>query len=73
MKLGVIIICIAVIFLVEHGRCSHYDSLMKDKKEITKKQKQKRCPNCLSTDFEVVGMKHGKLLWLCKHCKKIRK
>lgn len=73
MKLLVVIICIGIIWWVEHDRNSYLDSLPKEKRdELIKKQSQMRCSNCLSTDFEVVGMKYGKLQWQCKYCKKIK-
>lgn len=73
MKLFIFIVCIGIAFLIEYVYNSYLDSLPKEKKdELVKKQSQMRCPNCLSTDFEVVGMKHGKLQWQCKHCKKIK-
>lgn len=73
MKLFVVIICIVIVWLIEHNRISCFDSLSKeDQDKLVKKQSKMRCSNCLSTDFEVVGMKHGRLQWQCKHCKKIR-
>ena len=73
MRLLAVIICIGIICWVEYDRNSYLDSLSKEKRdELIKKQSQMRCSNCLSIDFEIVGMKHGKLQWQCKHCKKIR-
>ena len=73
MRLLAVIICIGIICWVEYDRNSYLDSLPKEKRdELIKRQSQIRCPNCLSTDFEVVGMKHGKLKWQCKYCKKIK-
>jgi transposase-like protein len=73
MKLLVLIICIAIICWIEHDRISYLNSLPKEKRdELIKEQSQMRCKHCMSTDFEVVGMKRGKLQWQCKHCKKIK-
>lgn len=73
MKLLVFIICIGIIWWIEYDRISYLNSLPKEKRdELIKQQSQMRCSHCLSQDFEVVGMKHGKLQWQCKHCKKIR-
>jgi ribosomal protein L37AE/L43A len=74
MKLLIVITCIGIIWWVEYDRNAYIDSLPKEKRdELIKKQSQMRCSHCLSTDFEVVGMKHNRLLWQCKHCKRIRK
>lgn len=73
MELFILMVCIGSVFLIEYIYHAYLDSLPKDKRdELVKKQSQMRCSNCLSTDFEVVGMKHGKLQWQCKHCKKIK-
>lgn len=72
MKLLVLLICIGIVWWIEHDRISYFNSLPKKQDELIKKQSQMCCSNCRSTDFEVVGMKHGKLQWQCKHCKKIR-
>lgn len=74
MKLLIVIICIGIIWWVEYDRNAYIDSLPKEKRdELIKKQSQMRCSHCLSTDFEVVAMKHNRLLWQCKHCKRIKK
>ena len=74
MKLLVVIICIVIVWLIEHNRISCFDSLPKeDQDKLVKEQSQMRCANCFSTDLEVIGMKHGRLQWQCKHCKKIRR
>lgn len=73
MKLIAIIICIGIIVWVEYDRNAYLDSLPKEKRdELIKEQSKMRCKNCSSTDLEVVGMKHGRLQWQCKRCKKIR-
>ncbi len=72
-SLLIILACIGFCFLVEYVWGLYLDSLPKNKRdELIKKQNQMSCVNCGSTDFEVIGMKHGKLQWQCKHCKKIR-
>lgn len=64
--------CIAFVILVEHIYCSYLDTLPKDKRdEMIRCQSEMRCKYCGSYDFEVVGMKRRKLLFQCKHCKKI--
>jgi len=69
----IIIACIGVCFLIEYVWNLYLDSLPKNKRdELIKKQNQMSCVSCGSTDFEVIGMKHGKLQWQCKHCKKVR-
>ncbi len=74
MKLLMVIICIGIIWWIEYDRNSYLDSLPKEKRdELIKEQSKMWCSNCRSTDFEVVGMKHGKLLWQCKRCKRIKK
>ena len=74
MKLLVVIICIGIIWWIEYDRNAYLDSLPKEKRdELIKERSQMRCKHCMSTDFEVVGMKHGKLSWQCKHCKKNKK
>lgn len=73
MKLLIFIACIGIVCLIEYVYNLYLDSLPKEKRdELIKKQSQMRCSNCLSTDFEVVGMKRGKLQWQCKYCKKIK-
>lgn len=73
IELLVLIICIGIVWWLEHDRISYLNSLPKEKQdELEKKQSQMRCSNCLSMEFEVVGMKHGKLQWQCKDCKKIK-
>ena len=74
MKLLIVIICIGIIWWIEYDRNAYLDSLPKEKRdELIKERSQIRCRYCMSTDFEVVGMKHGKLLWQCKRCKRIKK
>lgn len=74
MKLLIVIICIGIICWIEYDRNSYLDSLPKEKRNgLIKEQSKMRCSDCRSTDFEVVGMKHGKLLWQCKYCKRIKK
>lgn len=74
MKLLILfIVCIGIIFLIEYGYSLYLSSLPKDKRdELIKRQSEMHCSNCLSTDFEVVGMKYGKVQWQCKRCKKVR-
>lgn len=73
MNLLVLVVSIVIVCLIEYVYNLYLDSLPKEKRdELIKEQSQMRCSNCLSTDFEVVGMKHGKLQWQCKHCKKIK-
>ncbi len=72
MVLLIMIGCFAFAFLVEHIYYSYFDTLPKDKRdELVKKQSQMTCKYCNSFDFGVVGMKRGKLLFQCKHCKRI--
>ncbi|GFI32378.1 hypothetical protein IMSAGC013_03777 [Lachnospiraceae bacterium] len=72
MVLLIVIGCFAFAFLVEHVYYSYLDTLPKDKRdELIKKQSQKTCRYCNSSDFEAVGMKRGKLLFQCKRCKRI--
>lgn len=74
MKLLMVMICIGIIWWIEYDRNSYLDSLPKEKRdELIKEQSKMRCSGCSSTNFEVVGMKHGKLLWQCKRCKRIKK
>lgn len=74
MKLLMVIICIGIIWWIEYDRNTYLDSLPKEKRdELIKEQSQMRCRHCMSTDFEIVGMRHGKLLWQCKDCKRIKK
>lgn len=73
MNLLVLVVSIVIVCLIEYVYNLYLDSLPKEKRdELIKEQSHMRCSNCLSTDFEVVGMKHGKLQWQCKHCKKIK-
>lgn len=65
------IACIGVIWLIEYLWGLYLDSLPKDKRdEIIKRQSKMHCSNCGSTDFEVIGLRHGKVIWQCKRCKK---
>lgn len=73
MELLMLIACIGIIWLIENNRISYINSLPKDKRdEIIKQHSQMHCSNCGSTDFEVIGMKHGKIKWQCRCCKKIK-
>lgn len=73
MRLLLFIACIGVCFLIEFVWGIYLDSLPKDKRdELIRRKSQMRCSNCGSYDFEVVGMKHGKMMFQCKRCKKIR-
>lgn len=65
--------CFAFAILVEKIYYTYLDTLPKDKRDKQiKKQSEMRCYYCNSYDFEVVGRKHGKLLFQCKRCKRIR-
>ena len=67
-SLVILIACIGIVIVIEYIWGLYLDSMPKNKRdEIIKDQSQMRCTNCFSTDFEVVGMKHGKLQWQCKH------
>ena len=56
MVLLIVIGCFAFAFLVEHVYYSYLDTLPKDKRdELIKKQSQKTCRYCNSSDFEAVG------------------
>jgi len=67
-----LVVSIGAVFLIEYIHISYLNSLPKDKRDkLIKKQSEMRC-SCGATDFEVVGMKHGKLMFQCKRCKKIR-
>lgn len=73
MKLLIFIACIGIICFIEYVWGLYLDSLPKDKRdELIKRQSQMYCANCGSTDFELIGMKHGKAIWQCKQCRKIR-
>lgn len=66
-----IALCIGVCWLIEHLWGSYLDSLPKDKRdEFMKRQSQMCCKYCGSTDFEVIGMKHEKVKFQCRNCKK---
>lgn len=68
----VIIGCVAFAVFVEWIYYLYLDTLPKDKRdELLKRQSEMRCCYCNSTEFEVVGMKHKKLLFQCKRCKRI--
>lgn len=72
-ELLVILLCIGFCWLIEYVYGLYLDTLPKQKQdELIKKQSQMRYFNCNSTDFEVIGMKHGKIEFQCKYCKKIR-
>lgn len=65
--------CIGIVMVIEYIWGLYLDSLPQNKRDkIIKEQSQMRCANCFSTDFEVIGMKRGKLQWQCKHCKKVK-
>lgn len=67
------IVCIILVILIEVSYNSYLDKLPKDKQdELIKKQTEMRCSYCSSTDFEVAGMKHGRLKFQCKRCKRMR-
>lgn len=73
VALLVMIGCIAFAVLVEKIYYLYLDTLPKDKRDtLIKRQSEMRCRYCDSTDFEVTGMKHNKLLFQCKRCKRIR-
>lgn len=73
MKILIFIAGMGIIWLIEYVWGLYLDSLPKDKRdELVKRQTQMRCSNCGSIDFEVTGLKHGKAIWQCKQCKKIR-
>ena len=72
-ELLVIILCIGFCWLIEHLWGLYLDSLPKDKMdEVIKRESQMYCKNCGTTEFEVIGMAHGKVKFQCKNCKKIR-
>lgn len=68
----VIIVCIAIILLIECIYNRHLDKLPKQQRDyLIKKQSKQCCPVCGGTDFEVSEMKgkiYRKLKWKCKHC-----
>ena len=73
MQILILIACIGAIWLIEYFWGLYLDSLPKDKRdEIIKRQSQMCCSNCGSTDFEIMGLRHGKAIWQCKRCKKMR-
>lgn len=73
ITLLVMIGCFAFAVLVEKIYYLYLDTLPKDKRDtLIKRQSEMRCRYCDSTDFEVVGMKHNKLLFQCRRCKRIR-
>ena len=73
ITLLVMIGCIAFAVLVEKIYYLYLDTLPKDNRDaLIKRQSEMRCRYCDSTDFEVVGMKHNKLLFQCRRCKRIR-
>lgn len=68
----VIIGCFVFVVIIERIYCSYLDTLPKDKKDkIIKKQSKMSCNVCNANDFEVIGMKHGKLIFQCRNCKTI--
>ena len=73
MKTLLIIIgCIAFCLLIEYIYNFYVKSLPEDKQDALKKrQSEMRC-SCGSKDFDIIGMKHDKLKFQCKYCKKIR-
>lgn len=69
----VIIGCIAFAIFVEWIYYLYLDTLPKDKRdELLKRQSEMRCRYCNSTEFEVIGMKHKKLVFQCKQCRRIQ-
>lgn len=73
ITLLIIIGCFVFVVIIERIYYSYLDTLPKDKKDkIIKKQSEMRCNVCNSNDFEVVGMKYGKLIFQCRNCKIIR-
>ena len=73
IALLVIIGCIAFAVFVEWIYYLYLDTLPKDKRdELLKRQSEMRCGYCNSTEFEVIGMKHKKLVFQCKQCRRIR-
>lgn len=73
MKILIFVVGIGVIWLIEYVWGLYLDSLPKDKRnKLIKRQSQMCCSCCGATDFEVVGLKHGKALWQCRCCKKTR-
>lgn len=72
-ELLLILGCILVCYITEIVYYRYLKTLPKEKQdELIKKQSEMRCRHCLCTDFEVVGMRYGKLQFQCKHCKRIR-
>lgn len=67
-----IIACIGFCLVIEYIYNLHLRSLTENKRDELKKRKSEMRCSCGSKDFEVVGMKHGKLNFQCKYCKKIR-
>ena len=73
IALLVIIGCIAFAVFVEWIYYLYLDTLPKDKRdELLKRQSEMRCGYSNSTEFEVIGMKHKKLVFQCKQCRRIR-
>lgn len=67
-----IVLCIGICWLIEYLWGLYLDSLPKDKRdEFIKRESQMHCKNCGTTEFEVIGMVHGKVKFQCKNCKKI--
>lgn len=73
MVLLIIIGCFLFAVIIERIYNSYLDTLPKEQKDkFIKKQSEIRCHVCNSDDFEVVGMKYGKLKFQCRNCKTIR-
>ena len=73
IKLLIIIGCIVLAVLIEYVYNLYLDTLPKNiRDELIKRESEMRCTNCGSYDFEIIGMKYGKAIFQCKHCKKIR-
>ncbi len=73
MVLLIIIGCFLFAVIIERIYNSYLDTLPKEQKDkVIKKQSEIRCHVCNSDDFEVVGMKYGKLKFQCRNCKTIR-
>ena len=69
----VLVGCFAFAVFVEHIYYVYLDTLPKDKRDdLIKRQSEMRCHYCNSIEFEAVGMKHRKLLFQCKRCKRIQ-
>lgn len=71
IKLLVIIGCIVFMVLVEYVYNLYLDTLPKDQRnELIKRQSKMRCSNGGTYGFEIIGMKHGRAIFQCRHSKK---